>query len=137
MFTDYNFLYVEDDPMSRQALDVILTRVIKAGNVWIFEDSYNFQERVKALPERPDVILLDIHVPPHDGFEMLRMLREELGFSDTRIIALTASVMNEEVMMLKNSGFDGGIGKPINVASFPKVMERIINGEEVWHITDL
>ena len=137
MFSDLSVLYVEDDPMSQQALKIILTRILKTKNVWVFEDSHDFKARVRAFPEAPRLILLDIHVPPYDGFEMLQMLRDELDYTDTPIVALTASVMNEEVALLKNSGFDGGIGKPINVGTFPKVIERIMNGEEVWHITDI
>lgn len=136
MFQDYTFLYVEDDPMSRQALELILTRVLKAKHVTLFEDSTDFMARVRELDPQPDVILLDIHVPPHSGFEMLTMLRNNPNFTTTPIIALTASVMNEEVTLLRESGFSGAIGKPVNVAEFPKLMQRIINGENIWHITD-
>lgn len=135
MFEDKSFLYVEDDTMSRQALELILKRVMKAQNVWVFENSVNFIERVEALPVMPDVFLLDIHVPPYTGFEMLAMLRAHPDYADKPIIALTASVMNEEVNLLKNSGFSGAIGKPIVVQYFPSLMQRILSGEAVWHIT--
>lgn len=136
MFSEYTFLYVEDDPMSRQALSLVLTRVLKAKEVTIFEDSTNFMERVNALETQPDIIFLDIHVPPYNGFEMLKMLRAKPEFEKTPIIALTASVMNEEVTLLRSSGFSGAIGKPVNVANFPKLIQRVLNGETIWHITD-
>jgi two-component system chemotaxis sensor kinase CheA len=135
--TERVFLYVEDDPLSREAITVILKRVMKAEHVYVFEDSKNFVERMKGLPHRPDIILLDIHMQPVTGFEVLRILRDDLGYTDARIIALTASVMNEEVKLLQESGFDGVIGKPINVASFPTLIERVANGETIWHITDI
>jgi CheY-like chemotaxis protein len=134
---DRVYLYVEDDLLSREALTLILQRIIKAEHAYIFEDSADFVERVRALPLRPDIILLDIHMRPITGFEMLRHLREDLGYEDAKILALTASVMNEEVELLKASGFDGVIGKPINVAAFPSLMERVAAGESVWHITDI
>lgn len=136
MLKDSVFLYVEDDPMSREALELILRRIMKIEELHIFEDSSNFQERVQALPKRPTIILLDIHMRPITGFEMLRILREELGFTESKIIALTASVMNEEVDLLRESGFDGVIGKPINVANFPALLKRVSNGETIWHISD-
>lgn len=128
------FLYVEDEPMSRTVMEFLLKRGLGYENVTIFEDSHDFISRVESLDELPDIIFLDIHVPPHDGFEMLHMLREHPDFSQLRVIALTASVMNEEVEMLKNAGFDGGIAKPIDQSVFPTLLERIINGEEVWSI---
>lgn len=129
------FLYVEDEPMSRTVMEFLLKRGMGYENVTIFEDSRDFIARLKSLETLPDVVFLDIHVPPYNGFEMLAMLREHPEFNQLRVIALTASVMNEEVEMLKNAGFDGGIAKPINQADFPKLLEQILDGEEVWSIT--
>lgn len=136
MFNDKTFVYVEDDPMSRKALELILTRVMGIGNVHIFPDSTDFMEKVHALPQHPDLFLLDIHVPPYSGFEMLKMLRADTAYANARIVALTASVMNEEVALLRDSGFDGVCGKPIDIANFPSVIERILGGEKVWHVTE-
>ena len=68
--------------------------------------------RIEALPSVPDVIFLDIHMKPHDGFEMLTRLRQHPIFAASTIIAVTASVMNEEVDRLREAGFNGAIGKP-------------------------
>jgi CheY-like chemotaxis protein len=134
---DLVYLYVEDDTLSREALTLIMKRVMALPNVYIFEDSTDFAARVLALPRRPDIILLDIHLRPLDGFAMLKILREELGFQKTTIVAVTASVMNEEVQLLKDKGFNGVIGKPFNISSFPTLLERVTRGESVWHITDI
>ncbi len=130
------YLYVEDDPLSREALQIVLRRVMGAERVYIFPDSVEFMSRIKALPDRPDIILLDIHLQPYSGFELLKMLREDPDYRAARVIALTASVMNEEVELLKQSGFDGVIGKPIQVATFPNLMKLVSNGELIWHISD-
>ena len=132
---DNIYLYVEDDIFSREALDLVLRRVLGSTDVYLFEDSSNFMQRVKNLPKKPNVILLDIHVMPHSGFDMLEMLREDDDFKDAHIIAVTASVMSEEVELLKESGFNGIIGKPIRVASIPMLISRVMQGEAVWHIT--
>jgi len=127
-------LYVEDDPRSRQVMELIMTRAMKVQNLFIFEESSDFMSRVKALPQQPDVILLDIHVSPHDGFAMLNMVRADVELKKTKVIALTASVMNEEVEALRAQGFDGAISKPLSVSLFPGLIERIVAGESVWHI---
>jgi CheY-like chemotaxis protein len=133
---DLTYLYVEDDPLSREALGVILKRVMKLEHVHVFEDSTDFHARIQSLPVVPDIILLDIHMEPISGFDMLAILRADPVYAGATIVALTASVMNEEVELLKSSGFDGVIGKPISVASFPSLMERIVAGDKVWHVTD-
>src|SRR5690349_6395701 len=93
------FLYIEDEPFSRTVMQMILVRGLGYKNLHIFNDSAQLIERVEGLPQKPDVIFLDIHLKPHDGFEILSMLRQHPAYSDTRIIAVTASVMNEEVEM--------------------------------------
>jgi CheY-like chemotaxis protein len=136
MTNEQVYLYVEDDPMSREAVQIVLRRVMGIEQLYVFADSTEFMARVKALPSRPTIILLDIHMQPHNGFELLKMLREDPDYREARIVALTASVMNEEVELLKQSGFDGVIGKPIQVATFPKLMNHISRGELIWHISD-
>ncbi|HRQ42047.1 MAG TPA: response regulator [Chloroflexota bacterium] len=134
MWENVSFLYVEDDLRSRQVMELIITKAMKASNLVIFEDSANFTPRIKAATKQPDVFLLDIHIKPHDGFAMLRMIREGLDLQKARVIALTASVMNEEVEKMRARGFDGAISKPLSVSLFPGLMARIVAGEAVWHI---
>lgn len=128
------FVYVEDEPLSRTVMMLLLTKALGYENVTIFEDSRNFITKLESLGERPDIIFLDIHVQPLNGFEMLAELRAHPAFRDAKIIALTASVMNEEVDLLKTAGFDGGIAKPIDQMAFPDLLRRILAGEEIWHI---
>ena len=130
-----SLVYVEDDPISRDVIDIALTKIMKFENVWIFPDSENLIGRLRGLPKVPDVFLLDIHMKPLTGFDMLTLLREDDTYRNARIIALTASIMNEEVEQLKTRGFDGGIGKPIDPDIFPSLIRRIIQGETVWHVT--
>lgn len=135
MFNQYTYLYVEDDPLSREIMQVAMQATMGVDSLTIFEDSANFVERLQALPTKPDLILLDIHIEPYSGLELLYMLRESAAYQDAKIIALTASVMNEEVRQLKTSGFDGAIAKPIDVEIFAQLIERILNHEIVWHIS--
>jgi CheY-like chemotaxis protein len=127
-------LCVEDDASNRLVMKLLVEKTLHARYYTIFEDSADFIPRVRNLPVRPDIILLDIHVAPFDGFQMLQMIREDALYRDTKVVALTASVMNEEVERLRTSGFDGAIGKPISLSSFPIVIERILKGESIWQV---
>ncbi|MBZ0319209.1 MAG: response regulator [Anaerolineae bacterium] len=127
-------LYVEDDPTSREVMEMTLMYRMGCSSFQVFEDSENFISKVKSLPQKPDVIFLDIHMKPYDGFQMLQMLRNEPDYAQAKIIALTASVMNEEVAALETAGFDGTIAKPIDADAFPNLLNRIISGERVWFI---
>ncbi len=127
-------VYVEDDEMSRMVVDILLHEQMQLSNVMIIENSQDFIERLESLSFVPDVILLDIHVKPLNGFQMLKLLRNHSVYSCKPIVALTASVMNEEVEQLKQAGFDGVLAKPLNEMTFPSVVERILAGEQIWNI---
>ncbi len=128
-------LYVEDDMMSRMVMQTLLKQELQLANVVIFEDSYDFDTKLDQLGFTPDIIFLDIHVPPLDGFNMLEVLRQRDDIPQgCPIVALTASVMNEEVEQLKTAGFNGVIPKPIDIDTFPGLVERILDGEAIWRI---
>jgi CheY-like chemotaxis protein len=134
MISQPTVLYVEDDANSRDVMRMMLKMSMRLPIVTFFENSQNFLDRLLALTPRPDIIFLDIHLKPISGFEMLRIIREQPIFGHVPVVALTASVMNEEIHRLRNAGFDGCISKPIDIETFPEHMQRILNGETVWRI---
>jgi two-component system chemotaxis response regulator CheY len=129
------FLYLEDDSASREIMGVLLKDVMGFTNLTIFEDSNNFVERVAKLPNAPDIILLDIHLKPHDGHEIFQMIRQTEKLARTIPVAVTASVMSNEVERLREAGFRHLIGKPINPLTFPDKLTEILSGKEVWDVS--
>jgi CheY-like chemotaxis protein len=128
------FLYIEDDEMSRQIMSFYMAEVLGYKQITVWEDSAALCERLDQLATVPNVVFLDIHLTPLNGFEILKELRRRAEYKTVPIIALTASVMNEEIRMLKQAGFNGAIAKPINMDTFPDVLTHILNGESVWRV---
>lgn len=131
----YHYLYVEDDPLSREVMQMIMEMALGIKTLTVFDDSTNFMERLQGLT-MPHVIMLDIHMKPYNGFEVLDMIRQDPLYDTTTIIALTASVMNEEVAQLRERGFNGAIAKPLSIQVFPNLLHQILQGQAVWHIAD-
>lgn len=127
-------LYVEDDAHSRRVMKLLLTAQMGLEHVTIFENSTDFLTRAESLEPKPDIIFLDIHMTPYTGFEMLDMLRRSEKFEGIPVVAMTASVMNEEVVQLRTAGFDGCVAKPIDIKHFPNILESILRGDEIWRI---
>ena len=65
---------------------------------------------------------------------MLQMLQRIETLATTPIVALTASVMNEEVARLRTAGFKGCLAKPIDLGTFAADLNLILSGEAVWRI---
>ncbi|MBL8132361.1 MAG: response regulator [Anaerolineae bacterium] len=134
MFNRHCYLYVDDDALSREILHMIMQVVMGVERLQMFENSVAFAERLRALPSPPDVILMDLHVQPLNGFAMLQVIRSLPQFASVRVIALTVFVTNEEAAQLRASGFDGVIAKPLSATTFPTLIQRVLQGESVWHV---
>ena len=135
LVTQPTILYVENDPQSRHVIEVLLIDVMGFSNLITFESSEHFLERLHQLPTCPDVMFLDIQMQPHDGYEMLTMLQTDPVYQSVPIIAMTASVTASDIDNLRQAGFSGLIGKPINRLRFPALVEQILAGESVWFVT--
>ena len=71
-----------------------------------------------ALEEKPDVVLMDIHLPGMNGIEALAKLRAAPETRDIPVLAFTASVMPQDRREITSAGFDGFLSKPINLKEF-------------------
>lgn len=65
-----------------------------------------------ARKEKPDLILLDINMPPPNGFQVCRELREDPDFRDTPIIFLTGKTTDSDKFWGKEAGANEYITKP-------------------------
>lgn len=65
-----------------------------------------------AAGEQPDLILMDIQLPDMNGVAALQRLRAEPSTAAIPVLAVTASVMQNERNSIVAAGFDGFLGKP-------------------------
>ena len=126
-------LYVEDDAFSREIMSILIDDYPEYDLI-MYPDSHDFESRITTLPDDLALVMLDIHVAPIDGFEMLKLLRRNEKFAETPVLALTASVMHQEIVTLRSDGFNGAIAKPIDQDMFNANITSVINGEQVWSI---
>lgn len=94
---------------------------------------YEVVEYADTLP-RLDLILMDIRLPYEDGYGALRKIRASLALKDTMVIAVTAEASIEQINKARQAGFNGFLGKPLDMDRFPDQIRRILNGEQVWEM---
>ena len=107
-------LIVEDNERNlklvRDVLQVKGYTTIEAGTA---EDGIKL-----AAEQKPDLILMDIQLPGMNGIDALKVLRADPATANIPVVAVTASVMQQDRKLITEAGFDGYVGKPINVKEF-------------------
>ncbi|MEM8638731.1 MAG: ATP-binding protein [Cyanobacteria bacterium P01_G01_bin.54] len=68
-----------------------------------------------AKDKKPQLILMDIHMPRMDGLEATRWIRADQELADIPIIALTALAMPGDEKKCQEAGLDGYLTKPVNL----------------------
>lgn len=86
--------------------------------------AYDGEEAMNLIRENPyDMILLDIMLPKHDGFEVCQYVRE---FSDVPIIMLTAKGEDMDKILGLEYGADDYITKPFNILELKARIKAIM-----------
>jgi two-component system cell cycle response regulator DivK len=76
----------------------------------------------------PDLVLMDIQLPGINGVEALRRLRADATTAAIPVIAVTASVMDQDRRQIIEAGFDAFVSKPINLKDFMAAVDAALKG---------
>lgn len=115
-------LYVEDDP----DIQAIAMMVLESIHGFTMEACSSGAEALaKAVPFKPDLILLDVMMPGMDGPETLKSLRKFPELADVPVIFMTAKVQPQEVQGYLNLGALGVIAKPFDPMTLAQQLASI------------
>jgi CheY-like chemotaxis protein len=81
---------------------------------------------------RPHLILMDFRMPVMDGHEAIRRIRAMAGGKGPKIIAVTASAMDENRLELMEIGADDFISKPFREADLFQKIHALAGVEYVY-----
>jgi CheY-like chemotaxis protein len=104
-----------------------LVRTVLENSGYCVVEAVNGMEAVQFARERkPDLIILDLHMPGKDGFDVIQELRRDPEFAATPIMALTASAMHGDRERALLVGFTGYVTKPIRLGALRGEVERML-----------
>jgi len=130
--SDVHVLVVEDNLNNY----LLITRLLSFLGIKHQEWKRSGQQVLETADSmsRVDLILLDIHLPYEDGYEVLSKLRGSERFAHTLIVAVTADASRANMRRAKQAGFNGFIGKPIDADRFLEHIKLILEGGNVWDL---
>jgi two-component system, chemotaxis family, chemotaxis protein CheY len=115
-------IIVDDD----DALVKVFEQYLKLNHIDVLGHCYDGLEAVALYEKlRPDVVLLDIMMPHHDGFYALEKIKE--NDPDAKVIAVTADLTEETEKKLQDLKVSGIIYKPYDMKDILKTIEYVNN----------
>lgn len=119
-------LIVEDNRMN-----MMLVKDILSLNGYETIEAGTGAEAIRLVAvEKPDVVLMDLHLPGLDGMAATRMLKADERFRDIPVLALTAAASRMETEEILSRGFDGCVTKPIDVDRLLEEIRRCTGENE-------
>jgi DNA-binding NarL/FixJ family response regulator len=101
-----------------------------AARVAVLGDAGTVSEAIRLIRERrPNVVLVDVHMPDGGGLEIVRTITAELP--GVRFLALSVSDAPEDVIDLIRAGARGYVTKTVTADELVVAVERVAAGEVV------
>ena len=123
-FVKSKILVVDDIADNRE----LIIKNFEGSNIEIVTANDGVEAIEKFKSEEPDLILMDIRMPNMDGYEASKEIKL---MSNVPIVALTASVMQDEHEKLKSENFDGYLRKPVLRRELFEELSKFIEHKQV------
>ena len=119
-------LVAEDDVFNQK----IIQQVLKRLGASLIVLANNGSEVLSALEQEDfDVLLMDLHMPIMNGYETTAEIRKRPQYAQLPVIALSASITEEDRQQSLAVGMNDFIGKPIKVNALLSTLELWLKRE--------
>ena len=131
----FNGLHTQLPPLRILVVDDIeqnveLLQLLLARDNHIISTASNGFEALDTFEKHDfDVILMDIHMPQCDGISATQKIREieqQRQLKNTPIIALTASVLQQDKLTAKKAGMNGFANKPVDINQLNQEISQVL-----------
>ena len=108
-------LAAEDNAINTKLLKAILKHMGYENNMFVENGQFAVDAVVKADAENNpyDIVLMDVQMPVMSGFDATRKIRGNSQIRQPKIVAVTASVLREEMIEAVAAGMDDHVSKPL------------------------
>ena len=118
-------LYIEDNPANVE----LVTRFVQPRANIVLRTAMTGGDGLEAaMRDRPDLILLDLHLPDIHGEEVLRRLRSEPATADIPVAVLSAEVTPGVIRRMQASGVVAYLTKPLDLADLGHLIRSFRTG---------
>lgn len=124
-------LLVEDNPADANLLMLSLKESGRQTEIhWLTdgEQAIKFVQGQITEEKNPHLIVLDLNLPRHDGFEVLAAIRASQSLRHTPVVIFTSSYRNEDVKKSQEFPSVAFLTKPEDLADYDVLGEKLLTG---------
>ena len=114
-------LIIEDDEKSRR----LLADVLAFYGYEILQTERGEEGLEMLAGSKVALVLMDIQLPGISGFDALASIRAAEALRQTKVVAVTASVMDHDRKKILAAGFDAYLPKPVNLQELLATVQRM------------
>jgi EAL domain-containing protein (putative c-di-GMP-specific phosphodiesterase class I)/CheY-like chemotaxis protein len=127
-FCDARIIIIDDEPANLSVLMELLRRK-GLRNVHAISDS---NEALAYITDNdPELVLLDLHMPGVDGYELLTALRERAGGSYLPVLVLTADTTHQAINRALDLGARDFVTKPFDLDEVTLRVRNLLETKEL------
>lgn len=115
-------LLVEDNPMNQAAVEPFFEEI----GVRLEMASTGAEAIAMTLRLKPNLILMDMHMPDHDGLEVTKWIRENRDICDIPVVAQSADAFAETKEEAQKLGIKDYITKPIEFEKLVEILKEYL-----------
>ncbi|MGK7918879.1 MAG: ATP-binding protein [Trichodesmium sp.] len=124
----YKILIVDDRPINR----LLLIKLLQPLGLKL-KEATNGKEAIEIWEKwQPHLIWMDMRMPVMDGYEATQIIKGTTKGNATAIIALTASVLEEQKAIILSAGCDDFVRKPFREATIFETMKKHLGVEYIY-----
>jgi CheY-like chemotaxis protein/anti-sigma regulatory factor (Ser/Thr protein kinase) len=120
-------LYIEDNLSNLTLVERILEHETAVSLVPAMQGTLGLE---LAREHRPDLIMLDLHLPDMSGNEVLRRLKASPDTNEIPVVVLSADASKGQIGRLMRSGASHYLTKPLDVQQFLEVVGAALNASD-------
>jgi CheY-like chemotaxis protein len=120
-------LQIEDNPSNSALVEQVLAkrpgvRLVSAG-----EGRAGLE---LARQHRPDLVLLDLHLPDLPGDELLHRLKAVPELADTKVVVVSADATPSRIREMLDLGVEGYLTKPVDIEALLRLVDFEIGAKQ-------